>query len=216
MRFLLHYLHLLTLSAVAFSLVSDARAADEKTPPSPSRRAEKGCTWQSIHSADGRASLLVQRCEYGFRTVSMSFDGPSVLQSFSDSPPGTKADKLIEIFEAEANETPAGALKRLFIDKLEPYEKQHCVARPADPKTMPETPFRDKAKSAWVIEPDKQYSAKIRKETPEDEIPAEACGAYGAPVDSRAYFEFHAGKDHFAWVVVGQDTPLFDEQSLEF
>ena len=48
-------------------------------------------------------------------------------------------------------------------------------------------------------------------------MPEDACGEYGAPVDSRVYFEFHAeNKSKFAWVYVGQDTPLFDEQSLDF
>ena len=196
-----------------FALSAEVETSSVSTKGA-SRSAEKDCHWVLIESKTPAASLLHQECNYGFRKITHSFSGNAVVETYSDS---NSPEKIIEFFDKDVAETPEAALRRLFVSKLEAYEKQHCRPQLADPKTDLEQPLKDKRKSAWVIAPDEEYSKKILEQTPKDEMPEESCGAYGAPVDSRAYFEFHEdSKGRFAWVSVGQDTPLFDEQSLVF
>lgn len=182
-----------------------------------SRPPEKGCAWQKLDSAHPKISLVFQECDYGFRKITHALQGNAIVQRFSDSPKGSAPDKVIEIFSKNVGDSPAQALKKLFINRLNPYEQQHCVVEETKSKELLQSPFGDSTKSAWIIAPDKTYQAKIAKETAEGDMPEQTCGQYGLPVDSRAYFEFHTGnKEEFAWVMVGQDTPLFDEQSLGF
>lgn len=190
--------------------------ADVAVPPEKlaSRAAEKGCAWTMTSSLAGEYSALTQVCDYGFRKITFQFKGDVLYQNYSDSSSG---DKVIEFFKKSKNQTPQEVLKELFISKLSDYERQHCIVRHADPKTEMERSLVAAGKTAWEIAPDKKYAAKIRKKTPKGEIPEPSCGDYGAPEDSRAYFEFHSfSPNSFAWVVIGQDTPLFDEQSVVF
>ena len=204
----------LALSSVGFSrtvMAEEGRGA----MVTGSRPPEKGCVWKRVRSEGSRFSLLVQDCDYGFRKVTHSIKDYALMQKFSDSP---EADQIIEVFGKDEVETPPAALRKKFIEMLEPYEKEHCIPVEVKPEmNVQEMPFKNPSKSAWVITPDREYMTKIMTMTPKDEIPENACGRYGLPFDSRAYFEFHSGsKKNFAWVIIGQNTPLFDEQSLDF
>jgi hypothetical protein len=53
---------------------------------------------------------------------------------------------------------------------------------------------------------------KKMKETPDGDIPEPPCGEWGDSPDGIQYFEVHPSKIFF--VRVGQDIPLFDEQTL--
>jgi len=181
-----------------------------------SRPPEKGCQWKSLSSENPKFSALVEQCDFGDRKIEMQFKDSALFQKYSDA--GSSApDKIIEIFQNQAGDPPQAALKRMFIDGLNDYEKQHCLAKETKSKYEVVSPLKDSAKHAWVIMPDKQYAAKIKRETPKGDMPPDSCGSYGLPVDGRAYFEFHdSSNSQFAWVDGGQDTPLFDEQSLDF
>lgn len=220
----------LLLTFVFFGIVSlcsvpkaGAQEVEASRPP------EKGCVWTKLRSEAPKFSVIVQQCDFGFRKITHSIEGNAVVEKFSDAPATAPGDKIIEIFaltktekvgkkgKKEIADPPETVLKKKFVDQLKPYEKLHCYARPTKSKDLLQAPFLDKEKTAWIIMPDKEYRAKIDRETPEGDMPENSCGAYGVPVDSRSYFEFHPGsKESFAWVVIGQDTPLFDEQSLEF
>jgi len=215
------YFYCFALSSLLVALLTNISpsfsAGHDSTGGNPSRAPEKGCTWNTIQSTNPKFSVLAQDCDYGFRKITQSFEGTAVVERYSDVPASSEPDKVIEVFSKTDTETPAAALKRLFIDQLQPYEKEHCVAVQSKSKDIVETPLKDPQKSVWVIMPDKEYAAKIKKDTVEGDMPEDSCGNYGLPVDSRAYFEFHAkSPGTFAWVVIGQDTPLFDEQSLQF
>ncbi len=189
--------------------------AEEREPPKfeASRPSEKGCRWRKLHSAESGFSIVHQECDFNFRRIGFSIEGNAVLQNYSDG----DSEKLIELWDKKKSESPQEVLKRLFISNLSPYERQHCIVQRADPVTVLQSPFKNLQKSAWVIAPDEEYRREIEKVTPEGEMPAESCGTYGLPVDSRAYFEFHSySENRFAWVIAGQDSLLFDEQSLEW
>ena len=51
------------------------------------------------------------------------------------------------------------------------------------------------------------------KETPDD-VPDNACGDFGESGDGIQYFETQDGARKVLFVRVGQDIPLFDEQTL--
>ena len=195
--------------------VGPARAddtAETKSGSAPTSRApEKGCEWEMVQSSDGSFRVRVQQCDFGFRKVTHSIRGSTLVQKLSDSP---EPDVLIELFEKDPTESPEAVLKRLFVQKLDDYERLHCVPRRSSPEGKP---VLDQGKEAWCIGPDKEYSRKIERETPEGDMPNESCGPHGDPVDSRAYFEFHStSPGRFAWVVIGQDDPLFDAGSVVF
>lgn len=194
----------------------EERAALAVKAEKASRSADNGCAWKSLNGTNPPLELFVEECVYGERKITFRAGANAISQHYSDAPDGAEPERVIEVYAKEPAERPAAVLKRLFVSKLDAYEQQHCVPRPAKADEM-EKPFASQKKTAWVIAPDATYAAKIRKETPEGEMPEETCGEYGAPVDSRAYFEFHSDSPAtFAWVVIGQDTPLFDEQSLAF
>ena len=205
------FLTLLTFSTVALA------DNNQGNGPTASRKAEKGCSWFTIQSIDPKFSVLAQDCDYGFRKITHSFEGRALIQNYSDQPESSEPNKVIRLFGKLTADSPKAALTRLFIDNLEPYEKDHCIAVQATSKQIAGIHLTDPSKTIWVITPDKEYAAKIKGETAEGDMPENSCGYYGLPVDSVAYFEFHSkNPGMFAWVVIGQDTPLFDEQSLKF
>ena len=207
---------LFSVSVITLLLLAwtTAWAGDASPASRASRPPENGCSWKLLESASPKASVLAMDCEFNGQKLTHVFENGVLLEKYASN---GDAVKIIELSQKERADTPQQALEKAYVKKLSEYESQHCVVRRADPKWEMEKPLRDKQKSAWEIAPDETYAAKIKRETPKDEMPEESCGDHGLPVDGRAYFEFHEkSPGMFAWIMLGQDRPLFDEQSLEF
>ena len=68
----------------------------------------------------------------------------------------------------------------------------------------------------YVMVPDGQYGVEINKQMQTEPVPA-TCNGWGVGNSGSRYFEIHENHpDKAVFVEIGQDAPLFDENSIEF
>ena len=189
---------------VATASVS-ARAPDEK----PSRAALKGCAWERLADAAVGLSAWVQRCDFGFRKIDFVFSGRSLAERFDAGKP----DPLVDVLDLRAGESAEAGLRRLFSERTEPALAARCVLKPYTYyKPLP----RGVARYTFV--PDPAYQKQVEAESSPDEVGDPPCGDWGDAPDGIQYFEVQPaskGARRVLFVRVGQDEPLFDEQTLK-
>jgi hypothetical protein len=178
------YLFLLSLFA--------AVAAD-----APSRPADKKCVWEKFSNAAVGLEAWVERCDYGFRKIDFVARGRSLAIRYSD---GGAPENVVDVIDRLPGESGEAAVKRIFAAHTEKSLAARCVARP----------FRG-MKARKDIQ---RFTFVLKKPvpTPEGDVPEPPCGEWGFSADGIQYFEVHPKKILF--VRVGQDIPLFDEQTL--
>jgi hypothetical protein len=82
-------------------------------------------------------------------------------------------------------------------------------------------PYRDTVAPAGVqrftFVPDTGYDKELTAQADPNDIPEPPCGEWGAAPDGIQYFEVHPGSKvrKVLFVRVGQDEPLFDENTLQ-
>lgn len=184
----------ITISAVA--------RADE---PAPSRPPIDKCVWEKLADKTVGLAAWVQRCDFGFRQIHFEFAGNALAIKYSD---GGAADPLVEVFAIKSGETAEAAVLRLLLEKTDKAVSARCVVAPYTEGTVPAGVKR------YTFSPDAAY-AKELKALANDEVPEPPCGDWGEMPDGIQYFEVPAGEGSKAlFVRVGQDEPLFDEQTL--
>ena len=183
-----------TISAVA--------RADE---PAPSRPPIDKCVWERVTDKNVGLAAWVQRCDFGFRQIHFEFVGNALAIKYSD---GGAPDPLVEVFDIKSGETAEAAVLRLLLEKTDKAVSARCVLAPYTEGTVPAGVKR------YTFSPDAAY-AKELKATANDEVPEPPCGDWGEMPDGIQYFEAVAGEGRkVLFVRVGQDEPLFDEQTL--
>ncbi|WP_322418997.1 hypothetical protein [Mesorhizobium huakuii] len=65
----------------------------------------------------------------------------------------------------------------------------------------------------YTFSPDAAYAKGLKAKADPNEVPEPPCGDWGEMPDGIQYFEVPAGRK-VLFVRVGQDEPLFDEQTL--
>ena len=186
----------------ASASISAVAHADE---PAPSRPPIDKCAWEKM--ADKTIGLVawVQRCDFGFRQIHFEFTGNALAIKYSD---GGAADPLVELYDIKSGETAEASLQRLFREKTDKAVSARCVLAPYTEGTVPAGVKR------YTFSPDAAY-AKELKALANDEVPEPPCGDWGEMPDGIQYFEVPAGEGRkVLFVRVGQDEPLFDEQTL--
>ena len=84
------------------------------------------------------------------------------------------------------------------------------LRRPAEIYSLPAGVKR------YTFSPDAAYAKELEALADPDEIPDPPCGDWGEMPDGIQYFEVPAGDGQkLLFVRVGQDEPLFDEQTLQ-
>lgn len=170
------------------------------TADKPSRPADKDCKWEKFSNAAVGLEAWVERCDYGFRKIDFLAQGRSLAMRYSD---GGKPENVVDVFDRLPNESGVAAVTRIFAAHTAKALAAKCVARPyADPNGR-----KDVKRYTFVLKNPKKI-----KETPDGDIPEPPCGDWGDSPDGIQYFEVHPTKILF--VRVGQDIPLFDEQTL--
>jgi hypothetical protein len=81
------------------------------------------------------------------------------------------------------------------------------------------TPYAEGAAPAavkrYTFSPDAAYAKELKAVASPDEIPEPPCGDWGEMPDGIQYFEVPTGEGRkLLFVRIGQDEPLFDEQTL--
>lgn len=194
---------------VTLALLVLARVAHGAEPPvtKPSRAASKQCTWERIADAKLGLAAWVQRCDYGFRKIDFLVTGNALAQRYSD---GGAPEPVVDVFALEAGESPEAGVKRIFAAHTDAALAKRCVLAPWKQGKTPA------GRSRFTFVPDAAYAKELARTATPDEVPEPPCGAYGDAPDGIQYFETQpkSGVAKVLFVRVGQDEPLFDEQTL--
>ncbi|WP_192253650.1 hypothetical protein [Mesorhizobium caraganae] len=173
--------------------------------PATSRPPIDKCVWEKLADKTVGLAAWVQRCDFGFRQIHFEFAGNALAIKYSDGGP---PDPLVEVFDIKSGETAEAALLRLLLERTDKAVSARCVLAPYTEGTVPAGVKR------YTFSPDAAY-AKELKALANDEVPEPPCGDWGEMPDGIQYFEVPAGEGHkLLFVRVGQDEPLFDEQTL--
>lgn len=178
--------------------------------PRPDRRAFtpaiEGCAWEKRTDLLIGLGAWVQRCDFGFRQIDLFFDNGSLAINYSD---GGEPDPLVYVLDLLPNESPAIALRRLFDAGTEPAIAARCELAPFTLIPAPAGAER------FTFVPDATYQGDLDAAANPDEVGEPPCGEWGIAPDVIQYFEGQRDAPRLLFVRAGQDTPLFDEQTLQ-
>lgn len=201
------------IAALAFVLAAATplRAAGPRPPKtgSPSRPAEKGCAWERLSDDSVGLAAWVQRCDFGFRKIDLRFSKSSLAIHYSD---GGELDPLVDVYELKPGETAETGIERLYRERTEKAVAVRCVLAPYRDEFLKTPP----SSRRFTFVPDKAYDRELEAAGPPDGVPDPPCGDWGDAPDGVQYWEVQAGAAarRVLFVRVGQDRPLFDEQTL--
>lgn len=173
----------------------------------PSRKAGRGCAWEKLSGAKLGLAAWVQRCDYGFRKIDFLVVKRSLAVRFSD---GGAPDPLVDVLDLEPGETPAAGIQRLFKARTDPKLAARCVLAPYRGAKAPAGVQR------FTFVPNAAYQKELSAKADPNEVGDPPCGDWGESPDGIQYFEAQpaSGARKVLFVRVGQDEPLFDEQTL--
>lgn len=194
----------LAIAFLAVAAPAAARPPDDK----PSRAALKGCAWERLADAGVGLAAWVQRCDFGFRKIDFVFAGRSLAERFDAGKP----DPLVDVLDLDSGETSEAGVRRLFGEHTDPALAAKCVLRPYRYfKNAPPGVER------YTFVPNAAFQKQVDAESSPDEVGDPPCGDWGDAPDGIQYFEVQTGSKkarRVLFVRVGQDEPLFDEQTL--
>lgn len=193
------------LAAAAAALAATAQAAP---PDGPSRKPVEKCAWERLSDAKLGLEAWVQRCDYGFRRIDFLVQGDALAIRYSDG--GGTPDPVVDVLALEPGETPEAGVKRIFAARTDAAVAKRCTIAPWKQGRTPAGVAR------FTFVPDAAYAKELKKTQSPDEVGEPPCGAYGASPDGIQYFETQpkSGAAKVLFVRVGQDEPLFDQQTL--
>ena len=165
----------------------------------PSRPADKGCTWEKLTDKTAGLDVWVERCDYGNRKIDFFIKGNQLFQRYSDE---SSPEAVIDVIDLKPNETPEAGLRRIFDERTKKSIASKCKLEPF----KEDTPGKDVKRYTFV--------PKVAPKTSPDEAGDPQCGDFGDSPDGIQYFEVQPGARKVLFVRVGQDIPLFDEQTL--
>jgi hypothetical protein len=201
---------------LALSTGAIAATMDKALPAKPSRAADDKCAWQKFSDAKLGLEAWVERCDYGKdRKVDFVTAGQSLAIRYSDD--GNKPDPLIDVFALRSEETPEQAIARVFKAHTKAALAAKCVLEPYSYPDMPAPAGARRYNYVPNAAFQKMLDAKAAAQKDNDgDIPDPPCGDWGDSPDGIQYFEAQPerGATHVMFVRVGQDIPLFDEDTL--
>lgn len=185
-----------------------ARSAPGGEQP-PSRKPVEHCAWEKLADAKLGLAAWVQRCDFGFRRIDFVAQGVALAIRYSDG--GGKPDPVVDVLALEPGETPEAGVKRIFSARTDAALAKRCVIAPWKQGRTPA------GRARYTFVPDAAYRKELHKTASPDEVGEPPCGPYGESPDGIQYFETqpNSGVGKVLFVRVGQDEPLFDEQTLE-
>lgn len=173
----------------------------------PSRHALKGCLWEKLSDPTGSLQVWAERCDFGSRKIHLYFSKGSLWTQYSD---GGDPYPVVDLLDLLPGETAEAGVKRLFAVHTEKAVAARCVL----------APYRDGKPPAGVkrftFVPDAAFQKELDAKADPNEVPEPPCGEWGDAPDGIQYFEAQpsSGARKVLFVRVGQDEPLFDEQTL--
>jgi hypothetical protein len=191
-------------------LLSFAAAHASAQTDRPSRAPVKGCQWEKMSDSKVGLALWAQRCDFGFRKITPLFQGASFAIQYSDSTSGP--DNLIDVIDQLPDEAPQATLKRFFYEHTAADVRSRCIL--AEFRWHAATPA---GKQRFTFVPNADYEKELVAKADPNEVPEPACGEWGEQPDGIQYFEVttKTSTGKLLFVRIGQDEPLFDEQTLQ-
>jgi hypothetical protein len=193
----------------ALCIVSVALSAPVSGAPKdgPSRPPFKDCAWMKLSDATVGLDAWVQRCDYGFRKIDFLFVGNSLAVRYSDGGP---PDPLVDVIDLLPGETPEAGVRRVFASHTDRTIAARCVLAPSRRTKPPPGAKR------YTFVPNAAYRKELKRKEDPNEVGDPPCGDWGDAPDGIQYFEvWPATKARkVLFVRVGQDQPLFDENTL--
>jgi hypothetical protein len=195
------------LSLALVAVLANGAPAAAVPNGGPSRVPVKGCAWEKFSDARVGLEAWVQRCDFGFRKIDLLAVGRSLAIRYSD---GGAPDKLVDVFDLLAGETPEDGVKRVFIAGTKKGLAGRCVMRVSRDTKAPSGVTR------LTFVPDASFQKELDARADPNEVGNPPCGDWGTAPDGIQYFEVHPASKarKFLFVRVGQDEPLFDEQNF--
>ncbi|MEQ1692374.1 MAG: hypothetical protein ABMA00_13870 [Gemmatimonas sp.] len=190
------------------SAVTASRSAFAQTG-APSRAPVKGCQWERVSDTSAGFAAWVARCDFGARKIHLFIKGNSLMQQYSDG--GATADTLIESFALEPNEKPELGVRRVYRAHTAKAISDKCVMAP---HTLGKAPADVKR---FTFVPNATYEKALKAKQDPNEVPEPPCGDWGIAPDGEQFFAVWPTSParRLLFVRVGQDTPLFDEMTLQ-
>ena len=197
-------------TSVVFLLALSMSVTTLTAADRPSREPEKGCKWEKLTDPALGLEAWVERCDFGYRKVDLFVKGKSLDIRYSD---GGAPEAMIDVIDLQAGETPEAGLKRVFAAHTKKDVAKRCVLAPFKGE-----PVRSDVKRMTFV-PNAAFQKELDKknavEGSDGDIPEPPCGDFGDSPDGIQYFEVQPGAPRVLFVRVGQDIPLFDEQTLK-
>ena len=174
----------------------------------PSRKPEKGCVWEKVSSAANGFSASVEKCDFGSRKLHFVMKGNALL--LQDAEAGTVPDTVVDVVELKPNETMEAGMQRAYSAHTTAAIAKKCVLAPYKEGRE----IADAKRYEFV--PNAAFAKQLKKIDTKGDIPEPPCGDWGTAPDGIQYFQvFPANTKSFLFVRVGQDTPLFDERTMQ-
>ena len=179
-------------------------------PDAPSRKAAKGCAWTRLEDAQLGLAAWVQRCAFGARKIDFQVVESSLTLRYSD---GGAPEPVVDVLALLPGETAEAGIQRIFKAHTPPKVAARCVMRPyhaADGTRPPAGVQR------FTFVADAAYAKELKAKEDPNEVGDPACGDWGDAPDGIQYFEAQpaSGARKVLFVRVGQDQPLFDDQTI--
>lgn len=173
----------------------------------PSRPPSKGCAWETIADATVGLAAWVERCDYGFRKIDFLFSNGALAMRFSD---GGEPDPVVEVFGRRPGESPQAGVLRIARERTAPEIAARCRVVPYNIGKPPAGARR------YAFAPNAAYRRELKAKEDPNEVGDPPCGDWGVAPDGIQYFEVRPADParKILFVRVGQDVPLFDEQTL--
>ena len=191
---------------LAFALGASSAVA-APTQGAPSHPPFKNCAWEELADATVGLAAWVLRCDYGFRKIDFVFVGQALAMRYSD---GGAPDPLIEVLDRRAGETPEASVKRHYAEHTEKAIASRCVIAPYRVAKVPAGVKR------YTFVPNASYAKELKAKADPNEVGDPPCGDWGTAPDGIQYYEVHPASKvrKVLFVRIGQDEPLFDENTL--
>ena len=193
----------------ALLIAAAAATAATAGAAKPSHAPLKGCAWERLAAAAVGLDAWAQRCDFGFRKIDFVLAGHALSQRFDAGKP----DPLVEVLDLAAGESIETGLSRLFGERTDKALAARCVLKPY--KYYKPAPSGVKR---YTFVPDPRFQKELERTSSPDEVGDPPCGDWGDAPDGIQYFEVQANSAsarRVLFVRVGQEEPLFDEQTLK-
>ncbi len=180
-------------------------AAAAALPAKPSRTSFTQCRWDKVSDPGVGLAAWAMTCQYDDRVIDHRLHDGGLWEHYSA---GEKDLRLVEVIPLEKGEDARAAITRHFRARTDTRFVGRCEIAPSPEKS------KRKGVTRYTFVPDAAYAKEVEKNSRPDEVGDPPCGDYGESPDGIAYYEAQAGSGAVLFVVVGQDDPLFDQETL--